>query len=205
MSLAILESPERAGLLLDPTRRRLLEALRDPGSAASVAASLGLPRQRVNYHVRALEKAGLLELVEERRKGNCTERVLRATARHYLVAPQALGALGVRADDVTDRFSSAYLLAVASQAIRDVTKLRAGADAAGKRLATLALETEVRFASARDQHAFAEELAAGIAALVSKYHAPAGARGRTYRFFLGGHPKPAASAEPGDADDREGS
>ena len=40
---------------------------------------LGLSRQKVNYHLRALEDAGLVEHVEDRRRGNCTERIVRAT------------------------------------------------------------------------------------------------------------------------------
>ena len=54
----------------------------------------GLPRQRLNYHLKALEQCGLLECVEERRKGNCTERILRATAHSFVISPDALGALG---------------------------------------------------------------------------------------------------------------
>ncbi len=197
-NLDVIDSAEQAHLVLDPVRRRILEQLREPGSSASVAAVLGLPRQRVNYHVRALETAGLLELIEERRKGNCTERVLRATARHYLVAPQALGALGVTASDVEDRFSSNYLLAAASQAIHDVTRLRAAADAAGKRLATLTLETEVRFANAADQRAFTEALADAVARLAARFHSPAASRGRTLRFVVGGYPKPLPAADTGE-------
>lgn len=186
--LGVLETTERASLVLDPLRLKVLECLREPGSSTTVAADLGMPRQRVNYHVRALEDAGLLELVEERRKGNCMERVLRATARHYVVSPEALGAMGVSAGDVKDRFSSAYLMASAAQTIREVSALRVGADRAGQKLATLTVETEVRFASPEDQNAFAESLTHALAELVSRYHRPDAENGRTFRFTVGGHP-----------------
>ena len=58
--------------------------------------TLGLPRQNVNYHLKALERHGLVELVEERKKGNMTERMLRATALSYAISPAALG--GVQPD-----------------------------------------------------------------------------------------------------------
>ncbi|KAB2955835.1 MAG: winged helix-turn-helix transcriptional regulator, partial [Thermoanaerobaculia bacterium] len=75
------------------SRQDLLSALQDgPATAAGLARRLGLPRQRVNYHLRELEKAGLVELVEERRRGNCVERLVRATARAFLLGPEALGA-----------------------------------------------------------------------------------------------------------------
>ena len=55
-----------------------------------LAERIGLARQRVNYHLKTLEKHGLVELVDERRKGNCMERVLRATAASYVISPAAL-------------------------------------------------------------------------------------------------------------------
>jgi hypothetical protein len=115
-----------------------------------------------NYHLRELEKHGLIEQLEERKKGNCVERIVRATARHYLISPEALGNLASDPGQIQDRFSSTYLVAVAARAIRDLAVLRTRAEKAGKKLATFTLETNVRFASAADQHAFAEELANAV-------------------------------------------
>ena len=73
-ALDVIRRPDSAAALLDPVRQQLLAQLAEPDSAAGLARRLRLPRQRINYHLRALERAGLLELVEERRKGNCIER-----------------------------------------------------------------------------------------------------------------------------------
>src|SRR5690242_10622523 len=154
----VLEGAETAAAVLDPARLRILTALRDPDSSAGVARSLGLPRQRVGHHVRALEAAGLLTCVGERKKRNCVERLLRASARTYVLAPRLLGALGLTTDEARDRFSSTSLLAAAGKVIEEVSTLRPKAEAAGKKLPTLTLQTEVRFASARSQNAFLEEL-----------------------------------------------
>ena len=83
------------------------------------------------------------------RRRNCTERFVRATARSYVISPLALGAIGIDANGVRDQFSTAYLVSAAARAIRDVSVLRQKATKAGKKLATLTLETEIRFASAR--------------------------------------------------------
>src|SRR3954451_13177479 len=91
--LAVIEDPAAAGVSLDPIRAGLLSALAEPGSATTLAAQVGLTRQKVNYHLRALERHGLVELVEERRKGNCTERVMQATAMAYVISPTALSAV----------------------------------------------------------------------------------------------------------------
>jgi DNA-binding transcriptional ArsR family regulator len=192
--LQILRRPAQAVALLEPTRRALLEQLAEPSSASQIGRRLGLPRQRLNYHLRELEKEGLVELVEERRKGNCTERIVKATSRSYVISPEALGALGNTPEQAQDRYSASYLIAVAGRAIRDLGRLVAGAKTAGKRLATLTLETEVRFRSAESRNAFAEELATTLAALAAKYHDETAEGGRAFRFFVGGHPVPAPSA-----------
>lgn len=187
-SVEMIHDPARAGVLLDPVRMALLERLSEPDSAAGLGRKMKLPRQKLNYHLRELERAGFVELVEERRKGNCIERVVRATARSFVIDPAVLGKLGVDPHAVQDRFSSAYLIAVASKTIRDVAALRMRAQKAGKRLATLSLQTEVRFASATDRAAFVEELTAEIARLVAKYHNEQAPGGRKFQFVLGGYP-----------------
>src|SRR5215470_5242838 len=195
-AVEVLEAAETAAAVLDPARLRILTALRDPDSSAGVARSLGLPRQRVGHHVRTLEAAGLLTCVGERKKRNCVERLLQASARTYVLAPRLLGALGLTADEVRDRFSSTYLLAAASKVIEEVTALRPKAEAAGKKLPTLTLQTEVRFASARSQNEFLEELLAAFSDLVARHHRPDVPGGRTFRISLLGHPALSPEAPP---------
>ena len=182
----------RAAVLLNPTRLRILEVLAEPRSAAAIAPLLDLPRQLVNYHLRALEAQNLVTMVEERRKGSVCERFYRRTADSYAIAPQALGGVGSQGTDATapDRLSSGYQLAMAGRVIRDLAELREGAAAAGKTLPTISLEVDVRFADAAARSAFAQELADAVAALVRRYD-DAGARGgRRFRFFMGAYPKP---------------
>lgn len=187
--LDIVTSPAAAGALMDPIRLRLLSELAEPGSASSLSRSSGQPRQRINYHLHELERAGLVELVEERKKGNCVERVVRATARAYVVCPTVLGAMSPDPATFADRTSSAYLIAVSGQTIREVAELRDRAQRAGKQLPTLTVQTEVRFNSASAMNSFAEEATAMLATLVAKYHAGDGDdNGRLFKFTLGGHP-----------------
>jgi DNA-binding transcriptional ArsR family regulator len=182
-----------AAVLLRPLRARILEMLAEPQSAATVARRLSVARQKVGYHLKELEKDGLVELVEQRKSGNCVERIVRATGRAYLVSAEALGSLAHGALEGTDRFSAAYVIAVAARAIRELAKLRHAADDAGKRLATLTLETEIRFANAVERASFAEELAREIARLTAKYHDASAPRGRMHRIVSFAYPKPAES------------
>ena len=191
MSLApleVIDDATRAASILNPARLRLLNELAEPDSAAGLARRLNEPRQAITYHVRQLEAEGLVTFVEERKKRNCVERVVQATARAYVISPAALGALGADPSLLADRFSSAYLLAVASRIIRDVSDLRRAADAADRQLATLTIQADVRFATPADQHQFATELANAFAGLVARYHDDGATGGRTFSFTVAGHP-----------------
>jgi DNA-binding transcriptional ArsR family regulator len=188
-SVDVITGPEQAVVALQKTRRQLLAKLVEPDSAAGLARKLGVPRQRLNYHLRELEREGLVELVEEHRKGNCVERVVRATARAFVISPDAIGgALGATTELANDRFSAEYLLGAAARAVRDVATLQSSAKRAGKRLSTLTLETDVRFASADDRAAFADELASAMAALAAKYHDDKAPRGRRFHLLTVVHP-----------------
>src|SRR5262245_15592621 len=156
--VAVIEDAAAAEASLDPVRARLLAELSEPASATMLAARVNQPRQKVNYHLRALEQHGLVELVEERRKGNMTERVLRATAASYVISPLALAAVQPDPARSPDRLSARWLLALAARLVRDVGSLLTGSAKEGKRVATFAIEGEVRFASAAERAAFADEL-----------------------------------------------
>lgn len=191
----ILQSAEAAAALLNAPRIAILQNLAEPNSASGLARRVGLPRQQINYHIHEMEKAGLIEFIEERRKGNCIERVVRASARSYVISPEILGKLGETLEDQSDRFSLNYLIGLAVRAIRELASLRQRALAANKRISTLALETEIRFASAERRAAFGEELTHAIAHLTAKYHSPSG---RTFRVIAGAYPavSPAPSPAP---------
>ncbi|TWF76141.1 ArsR family transcriptional regulator [Pseudonocardia hierapolitana] len=187
--LTVIDDPAAAGVSLDPVRARLLAELAEPGSASSLAGKIGLARQKVNYHLRTLEQHGLIELVAERRKGNMTERVMQATGASYVISPAALGAVAPDPGRAPDRLSARWLIAVAARTVREVGELLAGATKAGKRLATFAIDGEVRFASAADRAAFADELAHAVTTLVGKYHDESAPAGRRHRVVVAIHPE----------------
>jgi DNA-binding transcriptional ArsR family regulator len=198
-ALEVIEKPDIALSALKGTRRALLNALAEPDSAAGVARRLGLPRQRVNYHLRALERSGLLECIEERRKGNCTERLLRASARAFVISPTALGPLGASPEAAGDRLSAAFAVAVAARTVAEVSGADVRARESSKRIATLTIDAEIRFASAATRASFAEELSAQLASLVTKYHDDAAEGGRRFRLVAMVHPHldtPTQSTEP---------
>jgi DNA-binding transcriptional ArsR family regulator len=202
--LMVIADPAAAELSLDPIRARLLTELRDPASASTLAARLGMPRQKVNYHVRALERHGLVELVEERRKGNMTERLMQSTAAAFVISPSTLGPLEPDTTRTPDRLSARWLVALAARTIREVGSLLDAAADARRRVATFALDAEVRFATAADRAAFASELADTVASLVGRYHDEEATGGRRHRLVLAIHPSHGGRPAAPDPEDDDG-
>lgn len=187
----VIEDAGAAEAALDPIRARLLAELADqPASAAGLSTRVGLTRQKVNYHLNVLEAHGLVELAEVRARGGLQERVLRATAACYVVSPAAIGESGARPEEVSDRLSARYLATLAGRTVREVGALAERADAAGQRLPTFAIDTEIGFRSAADRASFADELTAAVLDLVARYHHD---DGRPHRLVVAAHPKPAVS------------
>ncbi|MET7424188.1 helix-turn-helix domain-containing protein [Dactylosporangium sp. NPDC005555] len=186
--VGVIEEPSAAEVALDPIRARLLALLVEPHSATGLAAIVGLPRQKVNYHLKTLEAHGLVELVEERRKGNVTERVLRSAAASFVISPTALADVAPDPSRSPDKLSARWLLAVAARLVKEVGALITGSARAGKPVATFALDGTVRFASAADRAAFAQELATAVAGLVSRYHDERAEGGREHRVIVAIHP-----------------
>jgi DNA-binding transcriptional ArsR family regulator len=193
LDIQVIDDPAAAIVALEPTRSRLLSALAEPASAATLAARVGLARQKVNYHLKALEAHGLVQFTEERKWGGLTERLLVATAASYVVSPGALGPVAADAGREMDRLSASYLIALAARAVREVGDLVRRAKGAGKRLATLAVDAEIRFRSAADRAAFSNELAEAISRLAAKYHDEHAPGGRVHRLVVVAHPLPMPS------------
>ena len=193
LDIQVIDDPAAATVALEPIRSRLLSELAAPASAATLATRVGLARQKVNYHLRALESHGLVQLAEKRKWGGLTERLLVATAASYVVSPSALGPVAMDPHREVDRLSASYLIALGARVVREVGDLVRRATKAGKRLATLAVDTEVRFRSAADRAAFTAELAGAITKLVAKYHDESAPGGRAHRLVVVAHPVPQKS------------
>jgi len=201
-AVQVIQNIDAVAALFSAPRLKILAELAEPDTAAAIARRVGLPRQQVSYHVRELEHAGLVTFVEERRKGNCVERVVRAAARSYVVSPATLGSLGSSLGSTPaeqrDTFSIGYLVGLAARAIRDLAWLSVRAAAAKKRVSTMAMEVDIRFATPESRADFAQELSAFLAKLAAKYHS---AEGRSFRLIAGVYPaitSAPSTPEPGD-------
>lgn len=182
--MALLDDADRVRTALSPIRRRLLAELQTPGSAASLAAALGMPRQKIGYHLKALEDAGLVNLVEQRQRRGFTERRFTASADAYLIDPDLLA--GPAPEALTqDRYAADHLIRTAAETVREVGRMRQAADAEGRRLLTFTLDAEIAFAAPGDVERFAARLTEAVAALAAEFNTT---DGKPYRLIAATHP-----------------
>jgi DNA-binding transcriptional ArsR family regulator len=191
--LEVIEDPAAAAVAVEPIKSKILAALAEPASAATLATRLRLPRQKVNYHLRSLEDYGLVRISEKRLWGGLTERVMVASAASYVVSPAVFGAVAPNPNRGVDRLSATYLIALAARIVREVSGLMRRAREAGKQLATLSIDTEIRFKSAADRAAFTNELTEAVRTLVSRYHHATAPGARAHRLVIVAHPLPQPS------------
>jgi predicted ArsR family transcriptional regulator len=192
----VIREPGAAAVALDPVRARLLAELRQPASAAALAARVGLSRQKVNYHLHQLEAHGLVRMAGTRQWGGLTERLLVATAAGYIVSPDALGDAASDPRRTPDRLSAAYVIALAARVVRELGGMARHAARADKRLPVFGLDTAIRFRSPADRAAFAEDLTTAVTGLVSRYHDAEAPDGRWQRLLVAVYPVP-KGVDPG--------
>ncbi|TWH35005.1 hypothetical protein L600_000100000090 [Isoptericola variabilis J7] len=151
-----------------------------------MAATVGLTRQRVNYHLKALEAHGLVEPTGERVWGGITERYVQRSARHLVVAPDVLEGTVPDPNEIADRLSAAYLVAVNARTVSEVGSIIDDAGT-GTRVPTLTIDTVIGFVSPEERAAFAAELQTAVAKLAARYHHD---DGRPHRLTVSSYPRP---------------
>ena len=181
-----IRSSEGLQALCHPTRVEMLEVLREPASAASVARQIGQPRQRINYHLKALKQAGLVEPVATRQNGNFVETLYRAVARTFVVAPEVAWQGSRRLDALRAQRSLETLVALGERLQRDAAELLDRAAFDGEQIASAAISVDTRFAGPEDRAAFMREYLESTKRLLEKYGSQEGA---PYRCVLAAHPQ----------------
>jgi DNA-binding transcriptional ArsR family regulator len=178
----ILEN-EELGALSSPFRRQLLEDLSEQAeSAVSISRRYEMSRQRVGYHMRDLERAGFIEVSEERQQRGLKERLYRAKPVVYVNKVRDVPTSS------QDRFSWANLLNSFAQGLWELTTIRRLADKQGKKLATLGIEGEIHFQTPAARKAFTQELVREVERLIEKYDKPEVTGSRPFKLLVGAFP-----------------
>jgi DNA-binding transcriptional ArsR family regulator len=184
----VLDDFATIGAATHPVRAAILEALREPATAAAVARVVGHSRQNVAYHVRELEKAGLVRLVDSQRNGNFVERRYEAVATTFLVSPRSTWGDGSpRTAALADQLSLAELHGTAERIQHDCAALLDRAAFDGERVASASVLTELHLPDEEARAAFLREYVDVVRALARQHGATTGS---LYRVLLAAYPDP---------------
>lgn len=178
--LLYLERIEQAEALMKPKRVEVLRRFAEPRTCTQVGAELGESPQAVYYHVKRLQKAELLELVEERRVRGIVEGVYQAVAQSYWAAPELVGRLGA-ARAPSDHLGLGYLLSLSESVQADLARL-AGAPAV---LPSFGVSGDVQLAP-DEGAAFVADLQRAFQDVLARY---GGGEGHTFRLALACYPR----------------
>lgn len=181
----VVETPEQAMALLNPLRAEILSHLAEPASAAEVARSIQEIPQRINYHLKALEKVGLVRRVGSRQVRNLVEVLYVAIARTYVLS-EGLNWAGNTVQQMKDQGSLAHLVHTAERIKRDALKLMERSDQE-EEVPSATLDAQIQLASAEERSAFVEEYMQLVKQLVSKYQTAAEGQ-ETYQVILAVYP-----------------
>jgi DNA-binding transcriptional ArsR family regulator len=187
-----IETVEQATTLLKPLRVELVRRMDAPRTCPELAGFFHESPQKIYYHVKALEKAGLVEKMEERRVRGVVEGYYQAKARSYWLAPHLVGRVG-GIKPTQNQVSLRYLLSLAEEIHDDVGKLAHQA-AAGKDVASLSLSAHIYLPDSERRGEFLQEVQQAFQELARKYglptdDAPPLAEGQEFRLVLACYPK----------------
>lgn len=174
-AIKMLVEPGQVQVLAQPLRVAVLEALRNPDSAAGVSRIVGKPRQKVNYHLKELERAGLVQRVGERRKGNFVEQLYQSVAKRFVVAQQFAWDVEKLSATLADQVSLAELSAAGERLQHDASVLLDLAAYEGRQIPSATAAVDVRFEDESSRAAFMQEYLETLKHLLNKHGSPKGA------------------------------
>src|SRR6476659_6184947 len=164
-----IEDVDQAAALLKPQRIELLKLMDRPRTCLELGKSLGESPQKIYYHIKALQNAGLVEQVGERRVRGTVEGSYQARARSYWLASDLVGQIGGAAI-AQDQASLRHLLALTEEMRGDIGHL---AQQVGRAIPSLSLSLHVELADESRRADFMADVQHLAQILVHKYGATA--------------------------------
>ena len=185
LDVLFIEQPTVAAALLRPIRLDIVKRLAQPRSCPELARLLNLPTQQVNYHMRKLTEAGLVDRIDERRVRGTVEGIYQARAAAYWLSPNLVGRLGAR--KTINEAGLSYLLSLAEDLQSDVAKLAN----APEPQSCLGVSAYVELKDPKKRAEFLDEVQQVLQTLARKYGATSRGKERnSYRLLLACYENP---------------
>ncbi|UFJ40879.1 helix-turn-helix domain-containing protein [Brevibacillus humidisoli] len=186
------ESAEQAMTLLHPLRAEMLSRLTEPASATELARGLNETPQRINYHLKTLEKVGLARRVGTRQVRNLVEVLYQAIARTFVLS-ESLGLAPEMMQRLKDQSALSHLVAASERIKRDALLLLERSEQQ-EEVPSATLHTKVHLPDHDARQAFVEEYVSLVKQLAEKYQA-SGADSEPYSVVLAVYPEPRKGAD----------
>ena len=188
-----IDEMEQAIALLKPTRLEILRRLDEPRTCPELADYFDESPQKIYYHIKALEKVGLVEKTDERRVRGATEGYYQARARSYWLAPQLVGKVGGKRQ-TQDQISLQVLLDLAEEVHDDIGRL-ANRVESGEDVPSMSLSAHIHLPNIERRAEFLEEVQDVFKSLARKYSGnedeiAIATDDESYRLVLACYPKP---------------
>jgi len=173
--------------LLNPLRGEIVAHLQKPASATEVARQLSETPQRINYHLKSLEKVGIVRRVGTRQVRNLVEVLFQAVAKSFILA-ESLSMKPETMRKLKDQGALAHLITSSERMKQDALLLMEQSDE-NEIIASAALQLQVTLADSDQRNAFVEEYVSLVQKLVAKYHCE-GQSEEIYQVLLAVYPQP---------------
>lgn len=186
-----IEDVDQAAALLKPQRIEMLKLMDHPRTCLELGKIFGETPQKINYHIKALQNAGLVEQVGERRVRGTVEGSYQARARSYWLASDLVGQIGGAAM-AQDQVSLRHLLSLTEEMRGDIGHL---AQQVGREIPSLGLSLHVELDDESRRADFMADVQHMAQILAHKYGATAGDDGDAqpsrprFRLVLACYPK----------------
>ena len=193
-----IEDLNQAITLLKPARIEILQRLDEPRTCQELGDFFDETTQKIYYHVKALETAGLVEKVEERRVRGIMEGYYQAKAHSFWLAPQLVGKIG-GGNLSNDQASLRILLELAEEMQQDIGTL-ANESAVGIDVPSLSLSAHIHLPTISRRAEFLKEVQSIFQELASKYGSldddiPMETDEQGFRLILAVYPKSSRASD----------
>jgi DNA-binding transcriptional ArsR family regulator len=183
----IVSEPEQAAALLHPIRSEIIRLLREPRSATELSKEMNDSAQKVNYHLKMLEKVGLVVRAGTRNVRNLVEVLYRSVGKTFLLS-DSLGLSQETIQKLQDQTALAHVLAFTERVKRDAVSLME--QSADQEIPSAVMEMEISLSGTAERQAFLQDYTNMLTQLIKKHHDPKKLESKTFHVSMTMYPKP---------------
>lgn len=178
---------EQLMMIRNPFKLQILQYLNETHSASEVAKFMGESPQKMNYHFKKLENAGLIWKVGKRSIRNLVEVLYESVAEHYIVTEQT----DIQSDliqQLKDQGPLMHLYDLSEQIKKDTVELLNRVKDA-VHVPSAALDFQVQFDNEEERKAFLNEYIELVNGLVTKYQTDKKTDNNRFKALLAVYPE----------------